>query len=249
MVHGPAARTKIQHGGQRAGDIALGPADSRFKTKALGEICGDGAGEGAAGAMGVGIVDALSLKPAERAPGIQKVVGVVDAVPAFQEHGASESLPYQRRRPLHVLPAFYLHAGEQLRLRDIGGAEIGKGQKFFGKRLHGGVLNEPRAAGGHPYGVHNHILRPVLPELRGDYPDKRRRGYHTDFYGVGPYVLKYSIQLRRQKIGACFHNVSYAGCVLCRQRGYGAHGIDPIHGHRLDVGLNTGASAGIAACD
>ena len=46
---------------------------------------GNGAGKGAAGAVGVGILDALAVKPGGFSVGIQQVICVADAVTAFAQ--------------------------------------------------------------------------------------------------------------------------------------------------------------------
>ena len=63
MVDGAAAFSEIQHGSQCAGEILFCPMDSLRKVASQGQIGGDGAGEGAAGAVGIGVVDAPALEP------------------------------------------------------------------------------------------------------------------------------------------------------------------------------------------
>ena len=83
MVHGTPAVAQVQHGAQGAGDVRFGPLHSRLQVHALGQVGGDGAGQGAAGAVGVGIGDAAALEPAARAVLPQQVIGVVQVVAAI----------------------------------------------------------------------------------------------------------------------------------------------------------------------
>jgi Kef-type K+ transport system membrane component KefB len=53
--------------------------------------------------------------------------------------------------------------------------------------------------------------------------------------------------LLRQKLRRGIKNGGHAGGVLCRQGGNGAHGKHAVGGHGLDIGLNSGAAAGITA--
>ena len=53
MIHGAGTASQVQHGPQSAGDVSLGPLHRRLQVKALRQIGGDGAGQGAAGAVGV----------------------------------------------------------------------------------------------------------------------------------------------------------------------------------------------------
>ena len=83
MVHRAGARAEVEHGGQRAGEIVLRAADGRVEIKALGKVGRDGARERAAGAVGVGVVDALAVEPLVAAAAVQEVVGVVEPVSAL----------------------------------------------------------------------------------------------------------------------------------------------------------------------
>ena len=61
---------QVQHGGQCAGNIRLGAAHSGFQIIALCQVGGNGAGQGAAGAVGVGVINALAVEPGGAAAGI-----------------------------------------------------------------------------------------------------------------------------------------------------------------------------------
>ena len=61
VVHRAGAVAEVKHSGQRAGDIRLCALHRRVKVIALREIRRNGAGQRAAGAVGVGVVDAASL--------------------------------------------------------------------------------------------------------------------------------------------------------------------------------------------
>ena len=80
---------EVQHGGQTAGNVFLGPLDRGVEVIAFGQIGGDGAGQGAAGAVGVGVVDALPTEPLPAAVPPEQVVGIVDLVPALAEDGTA----------------------------------------------------------------------------------------------------------------------------------------------------------------
>ena len=80
---------QIQHGGQAAGNVGLGPLHRGVQIAAFGQIGGDGAGQGAAGAVGVGVVDALPTEPLPAAVPPEQVVGIVDLVPALAEDGTA----------------------------------------------------------------------------------------------------------------------------------------------------------------
>ena len=89
VVHGAGTFAKVQHGGQTAGNVFLGPLDRGVQVIAFGQIGGDGAGQGAAGAVGVGVVDALPTEPLPAAVPPEQVVGIIDLVPALAEDGTA----------------------------------------------------------------------------------------------------------------------------------------------------------------
>ena len=98
-------------------------------------------------------------------------------------------------------------------------------------------------------GVQHNVLRPVMAQPLADGLDQGRRGYHADLDRVGADVGEDRIQLPGQKFRGDFKNTLYAGGVLRRQGGDGGHGENAVHRHCLEIGLNTGASAGIASGD
>ena len=61
----------------------------RIEVEALGEVRGNGARERAAGAVGIGVIDALAAEPLARAVAPEQVVRVVYLMAALAEHGAA----------------------------------------------------------------------------------------------------------------------------------------------------------------
>ena len=166
---------------------------------------------------------------------------------ALQQHGAAVGIPDFLRGGFHVLYASNLHAGEHLGLRDVGGDQGGQGQQLFRQGLNRVGLHQGRTGGGHHDGIHHHILRPVEPEPVGNHANELAGCHHADFYRVGTDVLKDRVNLLLQKFGSGLLNCAYAGGVLGREGGNGAHGIHTIHGHRFQISLNSGASTAVAA--
>ena len=83
MVHGTGTSAQVQHGGEGAGEVGLGPPDRFRKAESFGKVCGNRAGKRTAGAVGIGIRDMLSLKPDRLPVGVQQIVGIVHAVAAL----------------------------------------------------------------------------------------------------------------------------------------------------------------------
>ena len=95
--------------------------------------------------------------------------------------------------------------------------------------------------------THHHPLRAVLPELFRDDGNQLRRGDHADLHRVGDDIREYGVQLLRQEMGGGLQNIRDAGGVLGRQGRDRAGGEYAVGGHGFDIGLNPGASAGIAS--
>ena len=113
-----------------------------------------------------------------------------------------------------------------------------------------GVLgDEARAARGDHHGVDDDVFRPVVLQPLGDDLDEAGGRDHADLHRVRPDVGKDAVDLLAEKCRAYFKNTLYAGRVLGGQRRDRTHGKYAIHGHGFQIGLNTGASAGIASGD
>ena len=91
------------------------------------------------------------------------------------------------------------------------------------------------------------MLCAVEVQPLGNGVDERGRGYHADLHRIRVDVGEHGIELLCQKLRRGVKNGSHTGGVLCGQGGNGAHGKHAVGGHGLDIGLNSGAAAGITA--
>ena len=123
MVHRAGAVAQVQHGRQAAGNVGLGTLHRGVQIIALGQVGRNGAGKGAAGAVGVGVRNALAVEPLAAAVPPQQVVGVVDLVAALAQHSAAVLLADALGRSFHPGGVGDGHAGEDLRLGDILGGK------------------------------------------------------------------------------------------------------------------------------
>ena len=247
MIHGAGAVAQIQHGGQAAGNVGLGPLHRGVQIAAFGQIGGNGAGQGAAGAVGVGVGDAFAVEPFAGAAAPQQVVGVVDLVAALAQHGAAVFLADGLCGSLHAGGVGDGHAGQDLSLRDVGSEHLGHGQQLGGQGLHSVVPQQLGAGSGHHHGVHYDVLCLVSMQLFGNGVDELGRAHHSDLDGIRVDVGEDGIQLLCQKAGRGLKDIGDTGGVLGRQGGDGAHGKHAVGSHGLDVGLDAGTAAGIAA--
>ena len=128
MVHRAGTTAQVQHGPEGTGNIGLGLLHSGVQVAALGQVGGNGAGEGTAGAMGVGVADPPAMKPLACAVS-EKVVGVADLVAALAENRAAVAFADGSGSSLHAGGIGNGHAGENLRLWNVGGQDSGQGQQ------------------------------------------------------------------------------------------------------------------------
>ena len=166
---------------------------------------------------------------------------------ALAQHGTAVFLADGLRGLLHIGGIFDGHAGEYLCLGDVRGQHLRHRQQPCGQCIHGIVPQQLGAGGCHHNGVHHNVLGAVLLQLVGDRADQLCRGYHTNLDGIGVDVGKDRVKLLGQKMWGRLKNVGHAGRVLGSQGRDGAHGKNAVSGHRLDICLDTGASAGITS--
>ena len=103
VVQRAGAVAQIELRVQRVGQVSLGPGDRFFQSKPFGKVGCNGTGQSAAGAVGVGVVDALALKPLKPRVPAKQIVGVVDPVAALDVY-KRQSL---KRSSLTVPPTFW----------------------------------------------------------------------------------------------------------------------------------------------
>ena len=150
---------------------------------------------------------------------------------------------------LHVLRAANLHAGEDLRLGDVGRDQLRDGQQLRLQGVDGLVLNQLGAGGGDHHRIDHDVTGLVVRKLLCDHPDQRRRGHHADLDRIGEDVCEHGVQLVGQKLRCDLKDACDAGCILGSEGRDGGHGVNAMRRHGLHVCLNSGASAGIASSD
>ena len=85
VLHRSPAFPQIQHGPQRTSAVIFRPLDGCGQVKALCQIGSNGAGQGTASDVRVGGINAGSTEPGPRTVRIEKIVGVIDVMPAFEQ--------------------------------------------------------------------------------------------------------------------------------------------------------------------
>ena len=199
--------------------------------------------------MRVWVVDSFSFEPLQCPVGIEQVVRIVDPVPAFQQNSTGILISDLPGSPLHVGGVCDFLPAEHFRLRNIGRQHGCKRNQALLQRLYRIVGDQFCPAGCNHYGVDHDLFRLVKPQPLRNHSDKSSRGDHPDFNRVRTQVGEDAVDLLREKFGCNLKDSLYAGCVLGCQRRDRTHGKNAVHGHCLDVSLDSGASAGVAPGD
>ena len=210
---------------------------------------GNGAGKGAAGAVGVGILDALAVKPGGFSVGIQQVICVADAVTAFAQDCAPTFLADDAGSLLHLLRGVDFDSRKQLCFGNVWGDDRRHRQKNAFEQADCFGTGKDRTAGRNNDRIDDDILRMIkMQSLRNGVHQLGGRN-HPDFDGIGTDVLKDGVNLLGKKLRSDLHDGSNAGRVLRGECGDCRGGIYTVHRHGFDVSLNTGACAGITSGD
>src|SRR5699024_11184301 len=125
----------------------------------------------------------------------------------------------------------------------------GQGEQQLLQGVHRLLGDKAGAAGGHHHRVHHDVFGLVLLQLARNHLNEAGGGDHSGLDRVGEDVGENAVQLIGQKFRGGLEDAVDAGGVLGRQGGDRAHGVDAVGGHGLDVGLDSGASAGVASSD
>ncbi len=208
--------------------------------------------------MRIGVVDAFAHKPAARARTStrartrtlslrvkQIIVRVVQIVPALAQHGAPKPMRNVARGSFHIRLTRNRGTPKLLGLGDVRRNHARHRQQPRLQRFNGIVADKLCAACCHHHGINHNVSRPVMLQAARNNPDKRAGAYHANFHGARENVGENSVKLLLKKLRVNVQNACYAGGVLRGERGKGAHGKHSIHGHRFNVCLNSGASAGV----
>ena len=199
--------------------------------------------------MGIRIVDALAVEPFGGSVAPEQVVRVIELVAALAEHGAVVLFADGFCSGNHVVRRADGHAGEHFCLRNVWREDGGQREQALLERVDCVVADELGAACGDHHGIDDEIFRAVFLKLLRDDFNQADGGNHTGFDRIRADVGKDAVELQRQKVRRDLEDSLNAGGVLRDEGGDGAHGVYTVCGHRFDVGLNSGASAGVGPSD
>ena len=110
---------QVQSGGQCAGEVVLGPPDAFLQTAACCQTAGDGGGERAAGAVGVGIGNSPGPEPQRFPSSYRRSAASPAKWPPLMRTAQRQRREISRAAREHVPFCFHRLAAEHLGLREV----------------------------------------------------------------------------------------------------------------------------------
>ena len=150
-------------------DVGLGHAHRLGQRPAARQVCGDGRGVSATGAVGVLRVDPLAgehLYAIGRDEDVRRPVR--QQMPTLDQHGAGPVLQKLPTGVFSVSAGPHLSLCQRLRLVHVGSDDGGQGKEFFSESALGLVCQQSIARLGDHDRVQDEEWRPVLAQGGGD---------------------------------------------------------------------------------
>ncbi len=235
---------------QRCSHVLLGFSSAFPNRSAQCQIGREGGGERAAAAMrGVGV---------HAWPGKLITAGSIDQhvdrirfvqVAALHDHGPSSERQDTFGREARIARGHNRHLRQHRRFSSVG-CDNGRKAHEVGPQHCDRITREERLAARsqHDWIQHNALQRPPLNPCHHGSHDVNGRE-HPEFRRVDLNVLGDGIDLRSDGFGRYGKDGTNAYCVLRGDRGDDRCPVDAARGERLEVGLQPGAPARIAAGD
>ena len=234
----------------RAEHVALGADDGVDDGMSEGEVRRHRRREGAAAAVGIPGVDARRVQLGEHAAVEEQIHDLVPLrMAAGDDDGSAAHLMDLVRRRARVLDRSDAAAAQHFGLGDVRGDHRASRQQLRPEHLEPIVVQQASAAFRDHHRVDDHQRQVQFLDRRGNGFDDRRRREHADLGGVQGDVAGDRFDLRRDEVGRQRQHLDHADRVLRGDGGNRARPVDTQGRERLEVGLDPGAAAGVAAGD
>ena len=178
---------------------------------------------------------------------IKKIVGIIDAVSAFQKHGNMKFFIEHMRCFFHRCSIRDLYSGEIFCFRHIWCDDFCKWKKFFLESFFRIFVHQAMTTGRYHDGIQNDVACLILTQSGSHVVHNLRRREHADLYCIRKNISKNTIELIIEKFRRYFLNAVNPGCILCGQGGDRTHCVNTVHDHCFDVGLDTCTTAAVTA--
>ncbi len=212
------------------------------------EVGGNRRGQGAACSMGMPGVDSRAAQLEHfvcRADDVDRLRTV--EVPALDEYDAGAELEDPSAGGPHVIDRTNRPPGQHLSLWDIGRHDMREREELRPYRRDGLLFEQTVAALGDHHWVDDDMRQVELGDRRRNGLDDGGVGEHADLDGIDAEVAGDSFDLRGHEIARDRAPHRHAECVLSRDRGDCARAEDLMCGEGLEIGLDAGATARVAA--
>ena len=236
-----------------AGDVLLGARCAASASVVAEREAGrDRRRKRAPGAVRVAAVDARRTELVERVSVEQQVddlrAGVRGSMAAGDDdrrgaHVANRAAPPRAHPPLTTMRRPLNASASGM----FGVTTRARGSSSVHHRLHAILVEQPLAALGDHHRIDDDERQIQLRDRRGHRFDDRRGGQHAGLRRVDRNVAGDRLDLRRDEVGAQRSHRLDAQRVLHGDGGDRAGAVDAERGKRLQVGLDAGAAAGVAA--
>ena len=175
-------------------DVGLGLFERCFHIMPMGQVTGNGRGQGATGAVVVAGVDALVFQCDEAI--LACLVEDVDTAVSRSVPPLDEDIPAAVFGQVFcalagIFRGFQAAIEENFGLGEVGGDDPGEGQEVFFHGVDGVSSQELVATLGHHYRVEDDIPRVMGLQPVGDGLDEFRGIKHADLDGVGAHIAEY----------------------------------------------------------
>ncbi len=170
-------------------------------------------------------------------------------VPALHESGVSTEVEDRPCGKREITRSLYRYTGEDARLMEVGGHHGRPWDEFTSNAVLGLAIEQPLSARRHHHRVEHVIGEPMLIDCASHTLHQGRVGEHTGLDRIRRYVrgdgpdLLADDSLREGVYGGDLR------CVLSGHRGERATAENAEGMERLEVGLDAGSAAAVAACD
>ena len=231
----------------RLGNVCLRSSHCLLQAQSLRQICRQAARKRAASAMRIFRSNTLAGKPRFLLTVKQQIVCRIAQVPALDQHGLRTQSDNFFCYRTHLTLFHNLHARNSLSLRQIRRQQRRQGQQLTNQRSAGLRRQQRITALRNHHRVHDDNLRLIFAQAGRNRFNNLRLRNHTDFHSIYADIIKNCFNLRLDDIAVYILHLRYATGVLRSNSSNYAHAKSAMSRKGLEVGLNSGAAAGITA--
>lgn len=163
---------------------------------------------------------------------------------ALEQYGTRSLIEQRVRCPIQIVFAQQWVSDQQRGLIQVGCDQRDPRKQFAHQHLHGGLVDQHGATGGHHDRAEHHLCQAVPVDGLGHGAHDVRCVQHADLHRVHTDVVDHRVDLVAQQLHRQVMDGAHAQRVLCRDS---RHAETAQCRERLQVGLDTGAATAVRA--